>query len=247
MVEKTNGKRIVWLDIARCFAILSISSNHAINRAFRSVGSSYDAYVSLPHIDSILRAVIFVFSRLGAPIFLMISGALLLEKKMDNSEDFRKFYKHNLLSILITSEIWYFLMFWYRTLLGSNDILKSGGVLLAIKRCIETMLFINQETMGNMWYIPMILCVYLIIPVLNIALHKVDSKLFVIPMVIVILSSMVFPNINQVNEITGGEILIDFNLRSANIFSMYLIYVLLGYLLDKVRLSVYRTLRLSCY
>lgn len=37
MVEKTNGRRIVWLDIARCFAIISISSNHAINRAFRSV------------------------------------------------------------------------------------------------------------------------------------------------------------------------------------------------------------------
>lgn len=134
MVEKTNGKRIVWLDVARCFAIISISSNHAINRAFRSVGSSYDAYVSLPHIDSVFRAIIFVFSRLGAPIFLMISGSLLLEKKMDNSEDVRKFYKHNLFSILITSEIWYFLMFWYRTLLGSNDILKSGGGIACNKK-----------------------------------------------------------------------------------------------------------------
>ncbi len=54
------------------------------------------------------------FSHLGVPLFLMISGALLLEKRIKDENDIRRFYRHNLLGLVITSEIWYFLMFWFR-------------------------------------------------------------------------------------------------------------------------------------
>jgi len=228
-----SSNRILWLDLARCFAIISISSNHAVNRAFRSAGTSYDAFNTLSTVDNVLHAVIFVFSRMGVPIFLMISGALLLEKKMDNSGDVKKFYKHNLLSILITSEIWYFLMFWYRTLFHSNNSLRAFGILYAIRRCIGTMLFINQVTMGNMWYIPMILCIYLVIPMFNIVVHKIDNRLFALPLGVVIMSSMIIPNLNQMTEIMGKDLFIDFNLKSANVFSMFMIYVLSGFFIKR--------------
>lgn len=222
-------KRIIWLDIARTIAIISISSNHAINRAFLSDESVYDTFIHYPKPVSFLYAVIFVFSRVGVPLFLMITGVLILNKEFENQEDVKRFYKHNLLSIFITSEIWYFLMFWYRTILRANDILAVGGIKYALIRCIETMLFINQETMHNMWYIPMILCVYLLLPYVSIVLRKVGNEWLWIPIAIIVIEAMLVPNINHVLLINGISHEFRFGLESANLFSPYLVFILMGY------------------
>ena len=229
-------KRIYWLDVARVFAIISISCNHAIHRAFIELDTVHDVYL-LSKMIAIFYAITEVFSRIGVPVFLMISGVLLLNKKMDNKEDVGRFYKHNLRGLFITSEIWFFIMFWYRTVLHSNHILSEGGVIYAIRRCVETMLFIDPETMGNMWYIPMILCVYMVIPALNLFLRRMEGKFILIPLIIAFISGMVIPNLNRIFMLYGIDTEIEFTLRIANLFSMYLIYVIIGYYLNKGLLS----------
>ena len=231
MSAHKDEQRIVWLDIARVLAIVSISSNHAVNRAFRNFGTLNEAYMIVPYSVTIFRAIISVFSRLGVPLFLMITGALCLKKEFEKPETVKTFYLHNLLGIFITSELWYFIMFWYRTLLRSNTILEKGFV-YAIKRCIGTMLFIDQETMGSMWYIPMILCVYTVIPLLGISVQKLDRIALLVPMICVTFASMIIPNISRAIDVIFNKD-ISFAISSENIFSMFSVFVIVGYFVNQ--------------
>lgn len=112
MNKKISNSRIFWLDVARCVAIISITLNHAVNRAYHVYEGQSAEFFSIPLGSTLFKTVVYVFSRIGVPLFLMISGALLFNKEINNAEDIKKFYKHNLLSLLITSEIWMFIMYW---------------------------------------------------------------------------------------------------------------------------------------
>lgn len=224
-------KRIYWLDAARTVAIISISLNHAVNRSYDNYTNQLAEYLTIPFASTVFKAVISVFSRLGVPLFLMISGALLLKKNIQNEDGIRRFYRHNYLDLFITSEIWYFIMYW-RVALG--QVIKANGNFLSqipflLWGLLKTMLFIDQVTFDSMWYIPMILAVYLLIPIFALVLKKVSLKVFVIPCAIVFVSTMVIPNINAFLSVAGSEMQIDYALRSSNIFSGYFLYVFAGY------------------
>ncbi len=225
-------KRITWLDIARAIAIISISSNHAVNRAFRDEGSVYEQFMQHSGAVAFIHSVIFIFSRIGVPIFLMITGVLILNKSFENKDDLKKFYRHNLLSILVTSEIWLFLGFWYRTLFHANDFLERG-IGYTLGRFAGTMLFFNQETMGNMWYIPMILCFYLLLPFIAVAFRKINPDWFWLPVGLVVAEAMVVPTINRILLINGVKGQLEFGLGSMNLFSRYLTFIIIGYFLNK--------------
>ena len=79
MQEKTlTGGRSYYLDIARAIAIISISLNHAVNRTYENYAGQMEEFLELSWASSLLKAVTTMFSHLGVPLFLMISGALLL-------------------------------------------------------------------------------------------------------------------------------------------------------------------------
>lgn len=67
----------------------------------------------------------------------MISGALLFNKEINNAEDIKKFYKHNLLSLLITSEIWMFIMYWVIYIMEGH--FRTESIFMSILGLLETM------------------------------------------------------------------------------------------------------------
>lgn len=112
MQEKTlTGGRSYYLDIARAIAIISISLNHAVNRTYDNYFGQMEEFLELSWASSLLKAVTTMFSHLGVPLFLMISGALLLHKRMETADDVKRFYRHNLWELFVTTEIWYFIMY----------------------------------------------------------------------------------------------------------------------------------------
>ena len=223
-------KRIAYLDIARSIAIVSISCNHAVNRSFATYFNQYAEFLSLPLGLTVIKTVIYAFSRIGVPLFLMISGALLL--KRDYSGDrLGRFIKHNWLQLLIVTEIWLAIMFWYKQLLP-DSLLDSQGIGYCFVKFVMTLLFINPETMGSMWYMEMILCVYLLIPILATALKHIDHRFFIIPSAIVVICSFVLPDVNGFLNSLGIEGTLATKLESANVFSMYVVYLLLGYFIS---------------
>lgn len=146
MQEKTlTGGRSYYLDIARAIAIISISLNHAVNRTYDNYFGQMEEFLESSYLSSLLKSVVTVFSHLGVPLFLMISGALLLHKRMETADDVKRFYRHNLLELFITAEIWYFIMYWF---VFFNDI-SSGyweaGLADTLLGCVKTMLFSGSE------------------------------------------------------------------------------------------------------
>lgn len=237
-------QRMTWLDYARVFAIISISSNHAITRAFYGYPTPYDAYLASPVVGCVFRAIIFIFSRIGVPFFLMITGALLLNKPISTGKDIALFYKHNLGRLIITCEIWLFISFWFISYFTEPEILHQS-LFYIIMRCLGSLLFINQVAPASMWYIPMILCLYLLIPFVNIIVNKYSSNLMLISCGIVFLSAMLIPNINSICELVGSGINLDFGLSQGNLFSYYMLYILAGYCVSNNCFHKFSTLVLS--
>ena len=232
MTEKKQ--RIAYLDVARSIAIISITFNHAVNRSFNTSVNQLSEFLSIPVWLTIIKTILYVFSRIGVPLFVMISGSLLISHNYDNV-GVRRFIKHNWLQLCITTEIWLAIMFWYKQIFSSSTLFTEGIIKCLIK-FVSTLLFINPETMGSMWYMEMILCVYLLIPIISVGLKKIDWKYFLIPMAIVIFSSFVLPDINGFLGTIGTNFTLDFKLSSTNVFSMYIVYILLGFFISSLKL-----------
>lgn len=224
--SESSASRIYWLDVARVVAIISITLNHAVNRTYSGIyHEQYLDYAASSHVSMLIEVVCLIFSHVGVPLFLMISGALLLKKKMETYEDVLHFYRHNLLSLFITAEVWFFIMYWSITL--TDGIVQSLPEMLL--GCIKTMLFIDQVTMGSMWYMPMILCLYLLLPLLSLAMHKTSPRLFILPLSLVAICSFVIPNLNSLFHLLELDYSITPALYSSNLLSLYFLFVFLGY------------------
>ena len=85
-----TSNRIVKLDIARTFAILCVVLCHCSEMIY----TQQSVKVAELGISSrIFMFGTFTIGRLGVPIFLYLSGILLLKKTIDSDEDIFKFYK----------------------------------------------------------------------------------------------------------------------------------------------------------
>lgn len=228
-----SGDRVYWLDVARTVAILSITLNHAVNRTYSNYSDQMGEFLESSLISSLLKTVTTVFSHLGVPLFLMISGALLLSKRMETGEDVRRFYRHNLMGLFITSEIWYFIMYWFLVLADpGQETLRHSTALHLIGGLVKTMLFVDQVTFSSTWYIPMILCLYTVIPLLALVLKRVPLWTLLLPAAVVFATFLVH-DLNGTLAVAGLENRFSLALKASNVFSFYLLYVLLGYWLKE--------------
>lgn len=238
-IEKSGGRQF-YLDVARVLAILSISLNHAVNRSYDNFTNQMQEFLEISLASTILKTVVTVFSRVGVPLFLMISGALLLNKRIENGQEVKRFYKHNLLSLLITTEIWYFLMYWFILLLHpGNHTLETEGFGGAVLGLFKTMLFIDQTAFDSMWYMPMILCLYTTIPFAVIVKEKVPARYLCLPLALVFLRTMLLPMVNAFRSFQGQAQLSSI-LRDSNLCSMYYLYIFAGYWVSREKLSKMR-------
>ena len=88
-------KRIVWLDLLRIFSIFFVIMIHVTSiNWYTETPSSFDFNV-LNFYNGI--------SRFCVPVFVMLSGALLLSKK---NIDIKTFYKKNILRLIIALIFW---------------------------------------------------------------------------------------------------------------------------------------------
>ena len=233
---KLKQKRTFYLDLVRVIAIVSITLNHAVNRSYQNYQGQRKEFLSIPLASTLFKTLITVFSRIGVPLFLMITGVLILNKKMEDGKDLKRFYKHNLLSLFITAEIWYVLFYWYLVL--DRGIQKIGWI-KAIDGMFSTMLFQNQTTMDCMWYMPMILCVYATLPLAIMVKDKLSGskeKIWCLPVVLLFLTTMVMPFVSNLLKLLGLKGLSS-PLENNNLFSFYYIYIIVGYLVGKGLLS----------
>lgn len=96
-----NHQRIQWIDMVRGIAILCVILCHVTENIYQL---NVDSISLLDFPSKIFVFSAFTCGRLGVPLFLFISGYLLLDRHY-GMEGCCKFWKKNLLSLLITVEI----------------------------------------------------------------------------------------------------------------------------------------------
>lgn len=213
-------KRIEWIDLLRTLAIFGVVLCHSTEGVYR-LNADYISTISF--LSKIFALTLFALGRLGVPLFLMISGYLLLDRNYD-SEKTKRFWGKNWLHLLICTEIWfiiYDLFLW-----------KFGGQELNLVYLLEDMLFIRKVNMSHVWYMPMILGMYLLFPFLANALNSMKIRNIRFPIVIFSMYAFGYPFLNIVLKVLDKE---PIALQMSFGFSggAYGVYFIFGYLVKK--------------
>lgn len=204
-----NGKREFYLDLLRVFAIFAVVLLHCID----------SIVVMLPWFNTSswrIAIVLNEITRTGVPLFLMISGYLMLSDS--RSADFSFFYKKRLPRLLIPLAVWCVIYYIFNGLRGDP---------MSVRGFID--MLINNGTSYHMWFVYTLFSIYLITPFLKKLTAVITLRQLFILIVIITFPTTLRPLVNTVAPIY----IFLFNPLAEG----YLGYFLLGYLLGKADLS----------
>lgn len=246
MVEKSN--RIVWADLLRLIAIVMVISIHCsdpfnVSPEARS-NPEYNLWGSI--YGSFLRPCV--------PLFVMLTGMLLLPVKQEIGE----FYHKRMLRVIIPFVIWsllYNLFPWFTGILGLNSSVLSVMFPYAGENpsqsfgsCLHNILMIpfnfNTYTVP-LWYIYMLIGLYLYLPFFSVWVKQATKKQVKIFLSIWVLT-LFLPYCQEFITSNIGGVCAWNDFGILYYFSGFSGYLFLGhYLKDKIHLSGKATIALS--
>lgn len=199
-------KKYDWLDILRiisCFAVILL---HCSCDAF-SVTQGIIGFTIGNFYNSI--------SRFCVPIFLMITGALLLNP--DKEIDIKKFTINKTLKIIIDLTCWCVIYYIFKTIILNGGTITFEGLINSI---------INLQF--HLWYMKVLIFIYLFLPIVKLITnnHEKLIKYYIIIFLIfgvTLRSLMLLPLPSYIIDLLGF-------FREGNSF-WYMGYVVLGYYL----------------
>ena len=151
--------------------------------------------------------------RWAVPIFLMITGALLLGRTIPYRKIFTKYLKRMLLALLLFGTA-----FAWLEILASERRVTPSLIGLGFLRVLE------GQSWSHLWYIYSLIGVYLILPLLCLAAQQMDRIEQKILLFILFVFSFVIPTFEG---LVGIKIGFEIPIASSSVF-----YVLLGKYLD---------------
>lgn len=217
-------KRIAYFDYLRVLAITSVVVLHVAAQNFNALdGRSFEWNV-FNFFDSI--------SRWGVPAFLMISGSLFLTKEVKIKDLYSKY----ILRLAIACCVW---TAFYAIANPSDKLVLNDGIKEFGKIIIN-----NIKDAHHMWFIPMMIGVYMCIPIIKqIVGTKESTKYFLI---LSFIFAFIIPQSgNLANDFIGGLFSLGINKINAiainnmkmNLVLGYSFYFILGYYLNNLELT----------
>lgn len=221
MKRDIQGRK-VWIDYARVFAILCVVLCHATE-------SYYGAVIrGTHHVGSLAWMVensLFTLGRLGVPVFLAITGALLLGRDIKPTE----FYKKSLVPLILTTEIWIIINYLFVCVVDGMD--------FVLKDLIWEMLFLKTLELSHMWYMPVIIGIYIALPFVSAAVKAYSNiKSYYFPYILGVFIFVGIPTVNvflteAVPEINSLKCIFDMKFLGG----IYGFYVISGYFISDRR------------
>ncbi|SEG00490.1 Surface polysaccharide O-acyltransferase, integral membrane enzyme [Eubacterium ruminantium] len=161
--------RYLKYDIIRITAILMVVLLHCA------------AYIVIFYPDTskaefIIGNIMNGIPRAGTPMFLMLSGALLLDES--RSFDVKKFYKKSFLAIVALLAFWLLLYAHWRALI--LPVLQGGQT---DKKLFYNYLLKLEGLYPHLWYLFMLIGAYAVIPVLRLFVKR-ENKAYILGMII---------------------------------------------------------------
>ena len=172
------------LDLIRAIAIFLVVVNHAVEQVF---DFHLEAIQNMSAGMRIFAFSGFTLGRIGVPLFMMLTGYLLLSRQYD-LDGIKRFYKKNLLPLLITWEIWVLLYHVFLCLYNKTS--------FSLVTYLKEAFFVKKMDLPHAWYAPYIIGIYLFIPLVAIVLQKLDKKLLFILAAIVFVYFFIVPSVN---------------------------------------------------
>lgn len=145
-MAKHDSPYYFWADVIRISAILLVVLLHTFVLPAAPAGSNF------------FSVFLFVFAKTSVPLFVMLSGALLLPKRETWQEFFRKRVKRILMPWLTWTLVFFVLM---------------GGVNFGSP--IQSLLALKGAFSAYFTFLPLIVCLYLLVPQFRIMVTK-DGK-----------------------------------------------------------------------
>lgn len=214
---RTVKKRIAWLDFARSLAIFSVVVVHSLEMVYKL---EFNDMMKIGEVSLIFRDIVFTFGRTGVPIFLALTGFLLLDRDFSTSDKILKFYKKNLLPLWLTTVIWIVIYFIAGILKGTMEADFVG--------LLKDVLFLRTYLMGHMWYMPMIIGMYVALPFVSNAIKNISSKVLAIPYCIVLFLYFVFSLISVLENSFGFDLELERKLDTTFLGGTYGVYIIFG-------------------
>lgn len=148
------------LDFIRVLAITLVIVAHTREFFFSMEGD--------PLILSLLRTA----KTLGVPLFVLLTGYLMVDRPYESQTYLNKFLRRNFLPLLVAFEGWNLL--WY--LLGKIEPISyaGGGFPISSGRMVKAALFIG-DTGTALWYLPMTIALYLGLPIVAGAIRHLNG------------------------------------------------------------------------
>lgn len=226
-----TSNRIVKLDMARTFAILCVVLCHCSEMIY----TQQSVKVAELGISSrIFMFGTFTIGRLGVPIFLYLSGILLLKKTIDSDEDIFKFYKNNLFPLFVVNEIWVILYKLYGVFV-LNEKFIFGDL-------IRELLLLKNSTMVNMWYMPMIIGLYIGIPLLAKIVKSFSFKVICPIMLAIFIFEYIEPMLNVFVRIFNFKETFYSDMNIPYMGAAYGLHLLIGYYIYNNKLRIKKEL-----
>lgn len=205
--KKTSGRILYFdvLNIIACIAVIFLHHNGLVHQ--------YNPNIVSPWSQALVVEVVAFFA---VPIFLMLSGATLMEYR--KRYDTRTFFKKRLSRVLIPFVVWSVLTFIYA-------LLKGRYVLDQLSFTKVWDIFMTSDMMSIYWFFPVIISIYLAMPILSLLTQRVNRKWLWYMAGVGLLTYSVLP---PVCKLLGLE----FNTSYAlPLTAGFLIFPILGYLL----------------
>lgn len=149
-------ERQIGFDVLRVLAMFMVLVNHTV---------ASEALQCQSWTSTLSCSVAMTFSRLGVPLFLMLSGALLLRR--EDSVSLKNLYGKRLLKIVFPLITWSVLYFILYDVIEYRDASLTGFLNLIV----------TPGHAGHLWYLYVLVVLYALLPVFSAIVRATDKKL----------------------------------------------------------------------
>ena len=175
-----SDNRIVWLDVIRCVAMIMVIGVHCIDPFY--ISPTMRAIPEYTHWAAIYGSLL----RPSVPLFVMMTGLLLLPVK---KQPLGKFYKKRIYRVLFPFLIWsvlYSMFPWVTGVLGlPKEIIgdffcytqgQESQSLIDSLKDVAMIPFNFSQKENHMWYIYLLIGLYLYMPFFSAWIENADRK-----------------------------------------------------------------------
>lgn len=181
-MEGKKKERIEYIDLIECIAIFMVLIYHSPLYSWDFLSEYKKSYYLIYYLRTILST--------GVPLFLMVNGYLLFDKKFDLRKHILK-----TLHLVVLTFVWAAI-----SLLMLQVIEKQ---FFSVKDFFKTLLEWKIDWINHLWYMGALVCIYLFFPLLK---QTYDTNIKIFICFTLISAGLTFGNtlINEVGSLTLG-------------------------------------------